>query len=91
MFRSKDIFCFLDAYCYYFWSQKKLTFSRSKRILLLLQTDKGSHLLNKWRLRNLEGYDFFCISDLRNHRVDACAYLASFLQQRYPDASQWEC
>ncbi len=91
LFRSKDIFCFLDAYCYYFWSQKKLEFSRSKRILLLLQTDRWSDLLNKWRLRNLEAYDFFCISDLRKYREDACSYLASFLQQRFPGASQWEC
>lgn len=89
-FRSADIFCFLDAYCYDLWAQDKLVFSKSKKSLMLVQTDFASAIINALRVFLSNKNEFLCVSDLRQRRKEACGFLAKFLAKKFPDKSRWE-
>lgn len=85
-FRTKDDFCFVDAFCHYFRQKDKLVYSGKYKTNVLCQFDYNvlSRIYN-W----IDDSKFLCVEDMRQgHDIDEyCLYL---LKSKYPIKCKYE-
>lgn len=98
MFRSKDSFCFCDAFC--FWGLKKgvLNYRKNKTTKILIQVDDiSSNLINNVLFGKIynnlytrgDKDSFLCISDIR--KTNSKNYIIKdYLDETFIMKSRWE-
>lgn len=96
IFRTSNMFCFIDGFYLHWLLNNKLELKNTKKTLILTQTDNKNlieniiDIKNKYSIYLSEQYDFICIEDIRKNNLSEDNKIKTFLESKINIKSKYE-